>query len=148
MPGTASVLIVEDEKLARWALHQKLTAMPQLVVSDAASAEELLAMVKTQAFDLILLDIGLPGISGMEALSLLKAQGCQAAIIMVTAHDENDLIMQALRLGAADFIVTCRSSPVSRIRRAAPPPWPSLSANRQRSRNCASKCSASARVRP
>src|SRR5271170_4530383 len=97
------ILIVDDEKLVRWALNQKCTEFGYETV-EAVHAEEALRVLQNESVDLILLDVHLPDVSGIEVLEKLKRAGETRCIIMMTADPQLDDVKAALRLGAYDFI--------------------------------------------
>jgi len=97
------ILIVDDEPLIRRLLNQKL-AKQGYHCEEASSSDEALEKMKTYSADLILLDMKMPGRSGMELLADLKAIYPAAAVIMATAVNETNLAIQCMRLGAEDYI--------------------------------------------
>ena len=97
------ILIVDDEKLVRWSLAQKCTEYGFESV-EAADGEEALRLTQTESPDVILLDVHLPGQSGIEVLEQLKQAGYTHTVIMMTADPQLDEVKAALRLGAYDFI--------------------------------------------
>jgi DNA-binding NtrC family response regulator len=96
-------LVVDDEYLIRWTLQQNLQREGYEVIL-AESGEEALEKVKEEAPDLALLDIKLPGMDGYEVLE--KALKIDEGIIpiMITAFDEVEKVVKAMRLGAFDYI--------------------------------------------
>ncbi len=99
----SSVLIVDDEPPLRKALRSSLTASG-FEVQEARSGEEALDNVKQQPFDLVLLDINMPGISGIDACRRIRSLCPQAGIVMVTVRDMEDDKVRALEAGADDYI--------------------------------------------
>jgi DNA-binding NtrC family response regulator len=99
----ARILVVDDEYLIRWTLQQNLQREGYEVIL-AESGEEALEKVKEEAPDLALLDIKLPGMDGYEVLE--KALKIDEGIIpiMITAFDEVEKVVKAMRLGAFDYI--------------------------------------------
>ena len=97
------ILIVDDEKLVRWALTQKCAEFGYQTM-EAESGEEALKALQSDTADLVLLDVHLPDLSGIEVLEKLKASGETRNIIMMTADPQLDDVKAALRLGAYDFI--------------------------------------------
>ncbi len=97
------ILVVDDEYLIRWTLQQNLEKEGYEVIL-AETGEEALDKVKEEAPDLALLDIKLPGMDGYEVLE--KALKIDVGIIpiMITAFDEVDKVVRAMRLGAFDYI--------------------------------------------
>lgn len=97
------ILVVDDEQLIRWSLEQNLTKQGYEVVT-AASGEDALRMVQQESPDLMLLDIQLPGINGIEVLEKVKAMEEDVIVIMVTALGVLETAVKAMRLGAFDYI--------------------------------------------
>jgi len=99
----ARILVVDDEYLIRWTLQQNLEKEGYEVIL-AETGEEALEKVKEEALDLALLDIKLPGMDGYEVLE--KALKIDEGIIpiMITAFDEVEKVVKAMRLGAFDYI--------------------------------------------
>jgi two-component system, OmpR family, KDP operon response regulator KdpE len=99
----SSVLIVDDETPLRKALRSSLTASG-FEVQEARNGNEALDTVQQHAFDLVLLDINMPGISGIEACRRIRGVSPQAGIVMVTVRDLEDDKVRALEAGADDYI--------------------------------------------
>ena len=105
MTSHGSLLVVDDSETNREALSRRLQHRGY-AVSVAADGHEALALSERQPFDLILLDIEMPGISGLEVLSRIRASHTeiQLPVIMVTARTEEADIVEAFRLGANDYV--------------------------------------------
>ncbi len=97
------ILIVDDEKLVRWALTQKCAEFGYQTV-EAETGQEALQALQNDSVDLVLLDVHLPDLSGIEVLEKLKQAGETRSIIMMTADPQLDDVKAALRLGAYDFV--------------------------------------------
>jgi DNA-binding NtrC family response regulator len=97
------VMIVDDERLVRWSLRQKCEEWGYLVI-EADAGESALRLAQTESPDLVLLDVRLPDLSGIEVLDQLKKNGDARAIIMITADPQLDDVKAALKLGAYDFV--------------------------------------------
>jgi DNA-binding NtrC family response regulator len=97
------VLIVDDEKLVRWSLRQKYQDWGYQVL-EAENGTAALRMAQRESPDLVLLDVRLPDISGIEVLQQLKQSGDARAVIMITADPQLDDVKHALKLGAYDFV--------------------------------------------
>ena len=100
---TKTILIVDDDALMRRSLAATLE-QAGFRTRAAANAEELLALTAGQPPDLILLDIGLPGMDGMEALRTLRRQSPTLPVIFVTARRRELDEIVGLELGADDYI--------------------------------------------
>ena len=99
-----SMLIVDDEPGMRNFLVKTLVPRCHTVL-EAGSAEEGAAIVRAVHIDLIILDISLPGRSGVSWLKELREQGFSGQVILITAFADLDTAIEALRAGASDFIL-------------------------------------------
>lgn len=100
----AQILIVEDEPAIVAAVSERL-AGEGLAVRAAPSGEAALELIEQAPPDLLLIDVGLPGIDGFELLRRLRARGLDAPVIILTARgDEIDRVV-GLELGADDYVV-------------------------------------------
>jgi two-component system, NtrC family, response regulator AtoC len=97
------VLIVDDEKLVRWSLRQKCQEWGYEVM-DAPDGTSGIRLAHEELPDLVLLDVRLPDLSGLEVLQDIKQNNCARAVIMITADPQLDDVKQALKLGAYDFV--------------------------------------------
>lgn len=100
---TKSVLVVDDEKNIRQTLAQALVPMG-LHVETAVNGEEALQKVRDAEFDLMLLDLKMPGVDGMEVLRSLSDVRPEIRIIIITAYGTVKNAVEAIKLGALDFI--------------------------------------------
>jgi len=98
-----TVLIIDDEKLVRWSLRQKCEEWGFSVL-EADNGAAGLRMAQSANPDLILLDVRLPDLGGLEVLQRLKDGGNARAVIMITADPQLDDVKAAIKLGAFDFI--------------------------------------------
>ena len=99
----SSVLVVDDESALRKALRTSLTASG-FDVEEARSGEEALGSVQQHQFDLVLLDVSMPGMSGIHACRRIRGISPQAGIVMVTVRDQEDDKVRALEAGADDYV--------------------------------------------
>jgi len=109
--------LVEDDPTVRELLHSYLCAQPEFAcVLVAESAEALLAWLPdaVQPPQLILLDINLPGLSGLDALPLVRALAPQAEVVMQTVYEDTDNIFEALRRGASGYLL--KSTPLPQLK--------------------------------
>jgi DNA-binding NarL/FixJ family response regulator len=99
------ILIADDHELVRRGLRQILAeTFSDLAAEEAADGGQTLLAVEKQSWDLVLLDINLPGRSGIEVLQDLKRLRPQLRVIVVSAHAEKDYAVRAFKLGAAGYI--------------------------------------------
>ena len=102
---TLRVLVVDDEALARSRLRTLLgdcTAPAAEVAGESANAEQALALLQTQSFDVVLLDIHMPGMDGVHLAQLLRSQTPPPAVVFVTAHA--GYALQAFEVEALDYL--------------------------------------------
>ena len=97
------VLIVDDEKNIRLTLSQSLESL-ELETDTAVNGEEALAKLKEKDYRLILLDLRMPGMDGMEVLRRLREIRPDIRVIIITAYGTIESAVDAMKLGAADFI--------------------------------------------
>jgi DNA-binding NarL/FixJ family response regulator len=111
-------LIADDHPLFRDALKQALLgSLEDLTIQEAGSLEEAARLLdKDNEFDLVLLDLKMPGIQGLTGLAFLRAQYPAVPIAVVTASEEDHIVRRALDLGASGFIP--KSSSIETIKQA------------------------------
>src|SRR4030095_7223378 len=98
-----SILIVDDERGIRESLSAVLR--DEGFTPDAvASGEECLKAIGRRAYGCILLDVWLPGISGLETLQQMREMNCDAAVVIISGHGNVETAVRATKLGAFDFI--------------------------------------------
>ena len=100
----AALLIVDDEPGMRHFLEKALVPRVGQVLT-AGSAEAAEALLQRHRFDLVILDIALPGKSGMQLLQQLRDQGNRCEVVLITAFADLDTAIEALRAGASDFLL-------------------------------------------
>jgi len=97
------VLVVDDERPTRLLLEKELPRAGY-VVTSAESGEGALEQVRAKDFDVILLDLKMPGIGGMEALRRIRESGAAAEVVILTGHPDVDSAITAMKLGAYDYL--------------------------------------------
>jgi two-component system response regulator AtoC len=97
------IMIVDDERLVRWSLRQKCEEWGYHVI-EADAGEPALRLAQRESPDLVLLDVRMPDLTGIEVLDQLKKSGDARAVIMITADPQLDDVKAALKLGAYDFV--------------------------------------------
>ncbi len=97
------ILVVDDEQLIRWSLEQNLKKQGYEVLT-AGSGEDALRLLREDTPDMVLLDIQLPGINGLEVLEKIKEMEDDVIVIMVTALGVLETAIKAMRMGAYDYI--------------------------------------------
>ncbi len=97
------ILIVDDEKNIRLTLSQALEAL-KIEIDTAANGEEALSKLQTREFSLMLLDLKMPGMDGMELLRRIRETRPDLRVIILTAYGTIESAVEAMKLGAVDFI--------------------------------------------
>jgi DNA-binding NarL/FixJ family response regulator len=111
------VVIVDDDALVRSGLSMLLGGAAGIeVVGEAADGAEVLAAIDRHRPDVLLLDLRMPKVDGIAALGLLRRQPQPPAVVVLTTFDTDDHLLQALRSGAAGFLV--KDTPPADIVRA------------------------------
>jgi two-component system response regulator AtoC len=103
-PTTARVLVVDDEKLIRWSVAERLQRGGYEVFS-AESGEQALEIVSSTPPDVMLLDVRLPGIDGVQTLQRALELHPDVTVLMMSAHSTVDVAVEAMKHGAMDFLV-------------------------------------------
>jgi DNA-binding NtrC family response regulator len=102
-PDMQRILIIDDEAAIRESLETLLT-LEGYAVDSAVSGEEGLDRIEEHSYDLILLDLALPGKSGLEILPLIRERHPSLPVIMITAYGKVDNVVDAIRSGAQNFV--------------------------------------------
>ncbi|MDT0266081.1 response regulator transcription factor [Streptomyces sp. DSM 44915] len=112
-----TLLLVEDDELTRTGLHALLSAQPDLtVVGEAADGAESLPLVERLRPDVVLMDVRMPRMDGIEATRRLRAADDPPKIIVITTFESDDYVYDALRAGADGFLL--KRAPVRQIAQA------------------------------
>ncbi|MDX8500095.1 response regulator transcription factor [Mesorhizobium sp. VK4C] len=98
-----SILVVDDEPPIRKLLRVGLGSQGY-TVSEAPNAKAAIELIETQPHDLILLDLGLPGMSGLELLGKWRNDGLDIPVVILSSRTDEAGIVQALELGADDYV--------------------------------------------
>jgi DNA-binding response OmpR family regulator len=104
------ILIVDDESTLRATMEDLLDGKDREIVT-AASGEEALAYLEGDPFDLIIVDLIMPGIDGLQVIDMAQKTSPQAKIIMLTAYGTLDSAIQAMRRGATDYLLKPSHAP-------------------------------------
>lgn len=100
------VFVIDDHEIMRAMLHDFLDMEPDLsVCGEAATAEDALATIAESAPDLVLVDVKLPDMSGIEVAELLRERYPGLPVTMLSAHGERSYVRQALQAGARGYIL-------------------------------------------
>jgi two-component system, NarL family, invasion response regulator UvrY len=98
------ILIVDDHPIVRAGLRRLLAAEPSIEICEAADGREALTAFRGQQPNLVILDLNLPGIGGIEVISRLKAGDPGARILILSMHDDLMHVTRALQAGAAGYV--------------------------------------------
>ena len=99
------LLVADDHKLVRDGLKQILAAAPGIeVAAEASNGDEALALVKGNDFDLALVDMSMPGLSGIQLIKRLKLERPKLLILVLSMHGETQYAARALKAGASGYL--------------------------------------------
>jgi len=98
------ILLVDDDDVLRQSLEEQLQLHEEFVTAVCTNATEAIERTKSEYFDVILLDVGLPDMDGREACRLMRRNGVKAPIIMLTAADTDADTILGLDAGANDYV--------------------------------------------
>ncbi len=105
MPSTPiKILLVEDDELFRLGLRVRLQQETGLeIIAEAEDGETAIELVNQHSLDVVLLDVGLPGIGGIEACRQIKQQNPHLPILVLTSHSQKSLIARLIEAGAQGY---------------------------------------------
>ena len=99
------VLLVEDHKVVRAGLSALLEATGRVeVVGEASSGEEAVTKARTLEPDIVIMDLAMPGMGGVQATRRITALDLKTKILVLTVHDEDEFLVPAMEAGAAGFL--------------------------------------------
>jgi two-component system, NarL family, invasion response regulator UvrY len=98
------VLLVDDHPVVRAGLHRLLAAEPEVEVLEAAGGREALHILKERRPNIVILDLNLPGISGLEVIARLKTADPAVQILVLSMHDDYIHVTRALQAGVASYV--------------------------------------------
>ena len=105
---TTTVLLADDHPLMRKGLRALLGSEAEItVVGEAANGQEAIEQVKTLAPDVVIMDISMPNINGIEATRLILAEAPETRIIALSIHAEKRFVDEMLRAGARAYLCNC-----------------------------------------
>mgnify|MGYP002629358453 FL=1 len=118
MAQTKKILLIDDDVDLREALSELLIITEDFDVFEGGDGAEAFEKIKQQAYDMVVLDVGLPDIDGRELCRLIRKQGVKCPILMLTGHDTDSDTILGLNAGANDYITKPFKFPVllARIR--------------------------------
>jgi two-component system invasion response regulator UvrY len=99
------ILICDDHKIFRIGIRYLLEQLPGVeLIEEAGDGNEALAILKSGNFDIVVLDISLPGISGLEVLQLIKTEWKWINVLMLSMYPQEQYAIRALKLGASGYL--------------------------------------------
>lgn len=99
------IIIADDHAVVRHGLRQILQDAPEIkVIDEASDGKELLDRARGKRYDLVLLDLSMPVIDGLEALKALKKENPKLPVLILSMHPEEQYAIRALKLGASGYI--------------------------------------------
>lgn len=107
------ILIVDDHPICRAGLQRLLAADRQAELREAASGREALVLFREFRPDLVMLDLNLPGIGGLEVIARLRAEDPAARVLVLSMHDDLIYVTRALQAGAAGYL--SKSAPAEEV---------------------------------
>lgn len=101
------VIVVEDETMVRRGIILTINwaALNCVIVGEAANGEEGAALIGRLNPDIVVTDVKMPRMDGVEMITMLRSQGCRAKIILLTAYSDFKYAQSALRLGVSDYLI-------------------------------------------
>ena len=100
-----TVLIVDDAEFMRVMLREILEDMDLVVIAEASNGVEAIEKFRQSRPELVLMDITMPTMDGIEALGVILKEDPQALVVMITALGQKDQVLSAIKAGARDFII-------------------------------------------
>jgi DNA-binding NarL/FixJ family response regulator len=102
----ARVVIADDHELARTGLRGMLNGEPDLeVVGEASTGQQAVNLCRRLRPDVALMDVRMPELDGLAATRIIKAESPRTAVVMVTMHENPEYLLEALRAGAAGYVL-------------------------------------------
>ncbi len=99
------ILIVDDHPVVREGLIQYIKSLDEVkLIDEAADGKEAWTKIKTGSYDLVILDISMPGMSGLDVLRNIKERNLQPRVLMLSVHPQEQYAIHAFKLGASGYI--------------------------------------------
>ena len=100
-----NILIVDDHVIVREGIKRILNDIPDMqIIAEASSGKEALELISKNNFDLILLDISMPILNGIQTLKLIKKINNKLSVLMLSMHSEEQYAMRSIKAGASGYI--------------------------------------------
>lgn len=103
MNANANILVVDDEEVVRRS-YQRVLASERCKIEAVGDGEQALKAMEAQPYDLVLLDLRMPGLDGMSVLSTIKSRWPDGEVIVITGYPSMDTAKEAIRLGAWGYL--------------------------------------------
>ena len=100
-----TLLLVDDHRMLRETLRRSLEAAGLEVVAEAADGEEAVRLAAELRPTVVLMDVSMPGMDGVEATRLIRGETPESRVVMLTMHADDEVIARALRAGADGYLV-------------------------------------------
>lgn len=115
------VLVADDHEVVRCGLKSLFEGTDIEMAGEAVDGQDCLRMISEQQFDLVLLDVRMPGMDGLNVLGRLKLDKPELAVLMLSTYDNPTYVARAVALGAAGYVLkdTSRDTLIDAIRRSA-----------------------------
>jgi two-component system, NarL family, nitrate/nitrite response regulator NarL len=114
VPTSVRLVIVDDHSLVRDGLRARLSVVPGLqVIGEAASGAEALLLADAEAPDLMLVDVGMRGMNGIELATALRERHPRIRVLMLSMYDNREYVLSAIRAGARGYVL--KESPTEEI---------------------------------
>lgn len=103
--STIRLLLVDDHQIVRAGLRMLFSAEPEVeIIGEASSGEEAVTMAEALQPDVVLMDVAMPGIGGVEATRRIKAAQPQVAVLALTMHEDEEYFFEMLGAGASGYV--------------------------------------------
>ena len=106
MSDGITVVLVDDHQIVRQGVRALLETQPDIaIVGEAASGEEAVRLCADQAPDVVLMDLVMPGMNGVEATRQIKQESPRSQVIVLTSYHEDEHLLPAIRAGALSYLL-------------------------------------------
>jgi DNA-binding NarL/FixJ family response regulator len=104
--GLIRVAIIDDHPIVRAGIRAVLTAAPDFdVVAEGASGQDAIRLLDERRPDMLVLDVNLPDINGLEVARRLRSQGNRTPIVILTVHNDSQTVLGLLETGASGYVI-------------------------------------------
>lgn len=111
------ILVADDHAVVREGIRSMLENTPGLtVVAEASDGREALDLIERETFDVAVLDITMPGMTGLEVVSAIRGRGSRPGVLILSMHDHPEYVLEAVRAGADGYLL--KSAGPAEVRRA------------------------------